>query len=125
MAKSSRFGEDLVGGWLLGHGGLTAGLQKVKRIRIPAGGTLPKRTADWLLGKRIVVEVKTYSNRVTKGGNLAITRQFNDYALWRDELPDQRAVILARVAWKGNLEIEDLFREDLKHFRIPVIFFQW
>ena len=123
--ESSRFGEDLVGGWLLRNGGLEEGLQKAKRIPIPEGGTLPIRTVDWLLGKRIAVEVKTYLHSVTKGDYLKVTRQFNDYSLWRDEKPTKRAVVLARVAWNGNSRIEELFREDLRHFRIPVLFFQW
>jgi len=123
--ESSRFGEDLVGGWLLKNGGLEEGLQKAKRIPIPEGGTLPIRTVDWLLGNRIAVEVKTYLHVLTKGYYLKVTRQFNDYSLWRDEAPSERAVVLARVAWNGNSRIEELFWEDLRHFRIPVIFLHW
>jgi hypothetical protein len=123
--KSSSFGEDLVGGWLLENGGLIEGLQKGRSISIPEGGTLPKRRTDWLLGKRIVVEVKTYAAAVNKGEYLSNTRQVEDYSLWRNEEPDKRAVVLARVAWKGNSRIEALFREDLKHFQVPVIHFLW
>jgi hypothetical protein len=122
---SSSFGEDMVGGWLLGNGGLVEGLQKGRLISIPEGGTLPKRRTDWLLGKRIIVEVKTYVAVVNKGGHLSNTRQVEDYSLWRDEQPDKRAVVLARVAWDGNSKIEELFREDLRHFQVPVIYFLW
>jgi len=123
--KSSSFGEDLVGGWLLENGGLVEGLQKGRLIRIPEGGTLPKRRTDWIVGKRIVVEVKTYAAALNKGEYLSNTRQVEDYSLWRDEQPDTRAVVLARVGWDGNSKIEGLFREDLRHFRVPVIYFLW
>jgi hypothetical protein len=115
----------MVGGWLLKNGGNIEGLQKLKRIRIPEGGILPYRTVDWLLGKRIIIEVKTYSKALTKGAELSITRQFQDYASWRDEDSTYRAVILARVSSNGNMDIEPLFREDLRHFHVPVIRFQW
>jgi len=120
---SSRYGEDLVGGWLLKNGGLIEGLKKEETIPIPPGGNSPERRADWLLGGRIVVEVKTYVGDVIKGGNLDNTRQFEDYSLWRDQIPSRRAIVLARVSWKGNSRIEALFREDLRHFRVPIIFF--
>jgi hypothetical protein len=123
--RSSSFGEDLVGGWLLENGGLVEGLQKGGLISIPEGGTLPKRRTDWVLGKRIVVEVKTYAAAVNKGDYLSNTRQVEDYSLWRDEHPDRRALVLARVAWEGNSKIEELFREDLRHFHVPVIYFLW
>jgi hypothetical protein len=120
---SSKYGEDLVGGWLLKNGGLIEGLKKEETIPIPPGGNSPDRRADWLLGGRIIVEVKTYVGDVIKGGNLDNTRQFEDYSLWRDQMPSRRAIVLARVSWKGNSKIEALFREDLRHFRVPVIFF--
>jgi len=122
---SSQFGEDLVGGWLLQNGGLVEGLEKGRQIPIPAGGALPKRRADWLLGRRIVVEVKTYAKDTGKGDYLKNTRQVDDYCRWRDELPSERAVALARVAWRGNIKLERLFREDLRHFGIAVIYFSW
>ena len=115
----------MVGGWLLENGGFVEGLQKSRPVQIPEGGTLPRRRADWLLGKRIVVEVKTYSRALGKGDYLSNTRQIEDYSLWRDERPNERAVVLARVAWVGNSRIEGLFREDLRHFHIPVIHFLW
>lgn len=123
--KSAHFGEDLVGGWLLDNGGLEEGLQKWRWVAIPKGGDRERRKTDWLVGKRIIVEVKTYLNSVSKGADLRITRQFDDYSRWRDEMPEERAVVLARVSWKGNLGISSLFWEDLRHFRVPVIFFQW
>jgi hypothetical protein len=123
--KSSRFGEDLVGGWLLKNGGLLEGLQKAKRLRIPEGGFSAIRIADWLLARRIIVEVKTYGHNLSKGGSLSNTRQFSDYARWRNELPNERAVVLARVTWNNNSSVGSLFTEDLRHFDIPVIFFQW
>lgn len=123
--KSSSFGEDLVGGWLLENGGLVEGLQKGEVISIPEGGTLARRRTDWLLGKRIVVEVKTYAADLNKGEYLSNTRQVEDYSLWRDEQPDYRAVVLARVAWNRNSRMESLFREDLRHFQVPVIRFLW
>ena len=101
------------------------GLQKGRLINIPKGGTLPKRRVDWLLGKRIVVEVKTYGANVNKGEYLKNTRQIEDYSLWRDERPFERAVVFARVAWKGNSGMERLFTEDLRHFHVPVIYFLW
>ena len=78
--KSSKFGEDLVGGWLLANGGLTEGVERQARIAIPEHGSQPRRTVDWLLGKRIIVEVKTYAKSVSKGAYLEVTHQFNDYA---------------------------------------------
>ncbi len=123
--ESSRFGEDLVGGWLLENGGRVEGLRKGVIVPIPEGGASSQRRTDWLLGRRIIVEVKTYMGSVSKGDGLKNTRQFEDYVLWRDQVPDKRAVVMARVAWNGNLRIEQLFREDLRHFRIPVVFFQW
>jgi hypothetical protein len=123
--KSSRFGEDLVGGWLLENGGLIEGLEKGPRIIIPSGGTKSKRTVDWLLGRRILVEVKTYENDLGQGGHASNTRQIDDYGLWRDQEPAQRAVVLARVAWEGNAETDILFKGDLSHFRIPLLTFRW
>ena len=123
--QSSRYGEDLVGGWLLRHGGLTEGLQKEVQVSIPEGGNQPRRRVDWLVGRRIIVEVKTYAQSLLKGANLDNTRQFDDYARWRDEDAYNRAVLLARVAWSGNAKIESLFMQDLKHFEIPVILFLW
>jgi hypothetical protein len=123
--QSSTFGEDLVGGWLLKNGGNIEGLQKLKRIEIPESGALSHRTVDWLLGGRIIVEVKTYARTLYKGGELSITKQFQDYAAWRDTDSTQRAVVLARVASNRNTDIEPSFREDLRHFRVPVIRFQW
>ena len=110
---------------MLENGGLVEGLQKGRLITIPDGGTLRKRRTDWLLGKRIVVEVKTYAADVNKGEYLSNTRQVEDYSLWRDEEPESRAVVLARVEWKTNSGIEKLFREDLRHFRIPAVYFLW
>jgi hypothetical protein len=65
--QSSRYGEDLVGGWLLRHGGLTEGLQKEVQVSIPEGGNQPRRRVDWLVGRRIIVEVKTYAQSLLKG----------------------------------------------------------
>ncbi len=123
--ETSKFGEDLVGGWLLKNGGLIEGLRKEDEVIIPDGGNQTRRRADWLLGQRIIVEVKTYLGRLTKGGRLKNTRQIEDYARWRDERPEWRAVVLARVAFKGNSMIEPLFRQDLEHYHVPVIFFLW
>jgi hypothetical protein len=90
--ETGLFGEDLVGGWLLENGGLVEGLRKWQTIPIPEGGNALKRKVDWVLGKRIVVEVKTHSGNLSKGGYLDNTRQFEDYSLWRDEAPSERAI---------------------------------
>lgn len=124
-AKSSRFGEDLVGGWLLRNGGADVGLRRGRRIRIPAQGTVPERIADWMLARRILVEVKTYGHVLTKGGDLGVTRQLGDYVLWRDAKPDVRAVVLARVSWRNNARIDTMLMEDLRHYKIPVLTFLW
>ena len=121
----SRYGEDLVGGWLLKNGGLVEGLRKEAKIQIPARGNSPRRRVDWLLGRRIIVEVKTYVASLVKGGNLSNTRQMEDYSLWRDEAPSERAVVLAKVAWRGSSRIEPLFQGDLRHYKVPVVYFEW
>ena len=77
-SQYSTLGEDLVGGWLLKNGGETVGLQKGRKVRIPEGGTLPRRRADWILGKRIIIEATAYAKLVSKGGNLKVDRQFKD-----------------------------------------------
>lgn len=124
-AKSARFGSDMVGGWLLRNGGLVEGLEREKNLAIPPGGTSGTRRADWLLGKRIVIEVKTYGGILGQGGDATNTHQIMDFALWRDEVPDKRAVVLARVAWKGNPRADDLFKRALEHFKVPLLTFAW
>jgi hypothetical protein len=123
--KSGRFGEDLIGGWLLENGGRIEGLQGGARITIPLGGNSNKRRTDWLVGKRIVVEVKTYNNSLGQGGYATNTHQIEDLALWRDQRPEERAVVLARVAWNGNSGVDQLFKADIRHFKIPLVHFLW
>jgi hypothetical protein len=118
-----RYGEDLVGGWLLENGGLIEGLERAKRVRIPEGGASTKRTADWMVGRRIIVEVKTWGHVLNQGEHAKNTRQIDDYCRWRDEKPHERATVLARVTWKGNSETNILFRGDLMHFGVPLLNF--
>jgi len=121
--KSGRFGEDLVGGWLLENGGQVEGLESGKSVNIPVEGNSAKRRTDWLVGKRIIVEVKTYNSVLGQGDYGKNTHQIEDLALWREQRPDERAVVLARVALNGKSSIDRAFEADVRHFNIPMVLF--
>jgi hypothetical protein len=123
----SRFGEDLVGGWLRKTCGPAIQLQRGVRIDIPIGGLAINRRADWVLDGRIIVEVKSYATRLGQGGEAKDTHQIDDFARWRDfGIPKRkRALVLARVSWSGNADIDELFRFALAHFGVPILTFKW
>ena len=95
------------------------------RIDIPIGGLSINRRVDWIIDGRIIVEVKTYGSDVGQGANANNTHQMVDFARWREFGSGQRAVVLARVAWNGNSEIDRLFRFALSHLNVPVMTFKW
>lgn len=113
----------MVGGWLLRNGGLIEGMQYGKRICIPDGGILDKRRADWLVGNRIVVEVKTYRHILGQGSRAKNTHQMVDYSLWRDARSQARAVVLASVSWGDKSQVDPLFVAALGHLKIPLVSF--
>ena len=78
-----------------------------------------------MIDGRIIVEVKTYGNHVGQGADAKNTHQMVDFARWREFGSGKRAVVLARVAWHGNSEIDRLFRFALAHLGVPVMTFGW
>ena len=123
--ERGRFGEDLVGGWLRESHGPKVKLVRNPRIAIPIGGLAIYRRADWVLDDRIIVEVKTTERDLGQGSDAENSHQISDFARWRDFRPSKRALVLARVSWKGNLTIDKYFFFTLRHFAVPILRFRW